>query len=85
MYPACCPDSVGLSDSLGSKLGHVQGEFQCSDLGGLQLPLPGLDDSVLGWEFLSTLDKYSEDDPSSHTRNMLIFVLGFHFHFGNSD
>ena len=59
MYPACCPDSVGLNDSLGSKLGHVQGEFQYSDLEGLQLPTPDLDDSVLGWEFFSTLDRYS--------------------------
>jgi hypothetical protein len=76
MYPACCHGSAGLNDSLGSKLGHVRGEYQCSDLEGLQLPTPGLDDSVLGWDFFSTLDRYSGDDPSFHTRNMLAFVLG---------
>ena len=59
MYPACCHGSAGLNDSLGSKLYHVQGESQCSGLEGLQLPTPDLDDSVLGWEFFSTLDRYS--------------------------
>ena len=60
-------------------LDHVREEFQCSDLVGLLLPTPGLDDYLLDWEFFSALDRYCEGDLDFHTRNMPFSVLDFQF------